>query len=221
MEPWLDRVADLSVQLCLMNDRVEFAGITRFWTSPGGRYRGAWIGRWDHGLSAELRRTMTSREGGRPLITVLKGLAREVALELLADGFHGNIGVDALLYRTSHGVRLKPLVEVNPRITMGRIALELRRRLHAKSCGVWAFLSRREIERAGFTSFQAFSKHIEQVAPVALHEGRMCRGALLTTDPTQATTLVTLLVVGESPAEVQDTWAACVANDPALSVWFL
>ena len=42
--------------------------------------------------------------------------------------YNGPVGVDSFLYRDLQGrVRWKPVVEINPRYTMGRVALELAR----------------------------------------------------------------------------------------------
>src|ERR1019366_8753281 len=46
--------------------------------------------------------------------------------ELRRVDFTGPIGIDAFVYRDADGsVKLKPVVEINPRYTMGRVMVEL------------------------------------------------------------------------------------------------
>jgi len=51
------------------------------------------------------------------------------ALPGLLPGYTGPVGVDAMVHRLADGSpALKPVVEVNVRMTMGRVALELQKR---------------------------------------------------------------------------------------------
>ena len=45
-----------------------------------------------------------------------------------------------MIVRTSNGYKIRPIVEVNPRYTMGRIAHELSRYVHPKSKGWFGIL---------------------------------------------------------------------------------
>ena len=132
--PWLDRQADLSLHLDVGPQRTRVRGFTAFRTTPGGSWRRSQAGRPDLGLDANtVRRLQQAWPGG------LRGLGRDVAREvgprLAALGVTGAVGVDMLLSRQG---RLHPLVEINPRFTMGRVALALRPRL---APGVAAWLS--------------------------------------------------------------------------------
>ena len=56
-----------------------------------------------------------------------------------------------------------PAVEVNVRMTMGRVAIEIESQLRKKGLpteGFWKFYSLSEINRIGFTSFGDFEKHL-------------------------------------------------------------
>lgn len=102
LEPWVEREQDWSVQL-EVGESVRVLAVTELITTPQGAYVGNRIG--------------------------VPGPSGEAAIKvgeiLRAEGYRGPAGIDAY---TSGGV-LRPLVEINARHTMGRIALEVARRL--------------------------------------------------------------------------------------------
>src|SRR6185503_10009987 len=57
--------------------------------------------------------------------------------DLKRASYLGPVGIDAFVYRTAQGEpRLKPVVEINPRYTMGRLTLELMRQTAPGSHGL-------------------------------------------------------------------------------------
>ncbi len=147
--PRLARVADFSFHADLLPDgRVVDRGVVRFETDAHGRFRGAWVGAAHRGLDRALQRFCLA-DGKDPdwMRRTAQKTLRAVAAALHAHGYSGPIGVDALIHDTPEGLRLWPLVEVNARWTMGRVALALRGhvreparlRLVERSCGHPAF----------------------------------------------------------------------------------
>jgi hypothetical protein len=220
VEPCLERVVDLSLQFRIGDAGVEFAGISRFWTSPGGRYRGAWVGRWDRSLSPDFRRLFMSQIGGRSLVLRLQEAGLFLCREMAEDGYRGPVGVDAMLYRGTGELLLKPVVELNPRHTMGLVALRLRALLLAQCCGLWALLSRQDIKRAGFDTFIDFAAWAEAELAVEFEGERVSRGVLWTTDPAQAESILTLLIVGRDASDARTQWRRCVRSTEGLGKWF-
>lgn len=126
--PWLHREVDLSLHLDLHADGVRVSGLTLFQTDPGGRWLGSLVSDPLISLSPELRRFLHDRPGG--LAAEWNRLARAVGGTLRPLGVEGPVGVDMLIGRLNDGQRvLHPLVELNPRYTMGRVALALRPRV--------------------------------------------------------------------------------------------
>jgi uncharacterized ferritin-like protein (DUF455 family) len=220
VEPWLERVVDLSVQLSSQPSGLKVEGVSRFYTSPGGRYRGAWIGRWDRSLSPDLRRVLLAKEAGHSCIDRLHQAGHSVGEQLAADGFYGPFGVDAMLYRGQESLLLKPVVELNPRHTMGLVALGLRRLLAANCCGLWVLLSDHDLKQAGFTGFVEFSDWVNEALPTVLIGGRISCGSVWLTDPSQAERFVALMLVGEDPEALLEQWRRCVNEASPLSTWF-
>ena len=129
--------------------------------------------------------------GERPLIDELELAARAVGDAAHALGHRGPRGVDNLLIPTEGGVALLPILEVNPRVTMGRIALAIAKRV--KGVGAWFFVPTREVEdRAAFVAaVQAAHPHM-----------------VFTTDPHGARRVFTVACTGRDLAEVRSRWEA-------------
>jgi hypothetical protein len=198
VEPWLDRVLDLSMQF-RVDDRVTVLDWGRFRTDARGRYLGAVLGRRTDGLSPELVRFL---HGGGAIanrvVRMLHAVAMHAGARMGALGFRGAAGIDAFVYRSPDGLRLKPLVEVNPRLTMGRIALALERRVLRGRVGLWVQPTVRAIRRAGFRDVPAFADDLRARAPLRITKNLIEDGALFTSDPAQAALVTSVLVVGES-----------------------
>jgi hypothetical protein len=118
LEPWVARERDLSVQLDVSpGGDVALLGALELVATPNGGYLGNRIGVLPPDLVRALETTATS-----------------VGRELAREGYFGPAGIDAYVSRGE----LRPLVEVNGRHTLGRIALELARTLvPAGACGAW------------------------------------------------------------------------------------
>lgn len=215
VEPWLARVADVSAQLTVADDGVRFDGWGAFSTDTRGGYRGAAAAAGADGLPAGVTRFAhgDGRDPGR-LERVLRRVVAHVGAALAARGFTGPAGVDALVYRAGDGLRLKPIVEINPRLTMGRVALALARRVRPGRGARWLHLTAADVRRAGFSDFAAFAAAVWERFPVVAGgtPPLIERGVLFTSDPTRARRLVTALVVGVP--EPDDPWAAILGGAP-------
>ncbi|MEW6756168.1 MAG: hypothetical protein AB1505_35120 [Candidatus Latescibacterota bacterium] len=199
VEPWLDRVCDLSFHLdILAPGQAAPRGWTRFLTDERGRYRGSWVCGGDDGLAGAVS-ALLQEARLRPL---LEEVAAHAAAAMAESGYVGPVGVDALLYRDGDAVRLKPIVEVNPRFTMGRIALALRPHVAAGAAALWTVLSGRQTQGAGAGDLAGLVARLPERAPLQREPqaGRLLRGVLPTTDPSSARAFASALVVGNSPA---------------------
>jgi len=203
VEPWLEKVVDLSAQIEIQAPgQARFLGWTRFLTDARGQYCGSFVSQPLGGLDLEGRRFLCGEgRDQRRLWRFCETLAGFLAARLAATGYTGPLGVDALVFRQGGQLRLKPIVEINPRFTMGRVALGLARRVNASRTALWLILNRRQCESAGFADIPAFAAHLEERFPVELKGEHLSRGVLFTTDPAQAQEFISLLLVGESLEE--------------------
>jgi len=120
IEPWVERIADLSAQLLIEESgSVLLLGTFEQCTSPAGIVRG-------HRGRVDSRGRASS---GSPHDEALREAAVAMALAASEAGYRGPCGVDAFVYRDGAGQEaFRPVVELNARFTVGQIALaEMRR----------------------------------------------------------------------------------------------
>ena len=204
VEPWLDKVADLSAQLDMRaSGSIRCRGWTRFFTDARGQYSGSFVQGRTAGLDTATRKFLYGQgRDPRRLQRLCEDLGNWLANAMAAPGYAGPLGIDMLVYRTPDGLRLKPIVEINPRFTMGRVALHLGRRVNSARTAVWLVLRTKDIAAAGFATAGAFAAHLEERHPARLTPSgdQLDEGILFTTDPERAQAFVSLLAVGESLA---------------------
>ena len=202
VEPWLAGKIDLSAQFVTQPDHsIRLLGGTRFVTDTRGQYAGSFVHQKVAGLDEAHRRFLYGDEpGGKRLQRLFERLGTMIHERTEAAGYCGPVGVDALVYDCPSGrLKLKPVVEVNPRYTMGHLALKLASRVNASRTALWTILRARDVVEAGFDDIGDFAAHMQSVYPCRMTDGGLISsGILFTTDPAQAQTCTSLLVVGRS-----------------------
>lgn len=130
LEPWLDRRADLSVQLRVDPDgAVVVLGTLELLVGPAG----GWLG---HRGELDARGRVFS---GHPEDERLREAGAIVARAAFEAGYHGYAGVDGLVFADPDADVdvLRPVVELNARFTMGTVAVgAIRRVLDALRAGI-------------------------------------------------------------------------------------
>ncbi|MBF0286815.1 MAG: DUF455 family protein, partial [SAR324 cluster bacterium] len=215
VEPWLDKVMDLSLHFELYSDgKISISGITQFFTDSRGQYNGSVVGRFDAGLEKVLLQFLhyrPVRSQPKLLTQLFEDIASYLAPRLTRSGYAGPVGIDALVYRNRHQSGnhfcLKPIVEINPRFSMGRLSLELVKHLNHQRVGLWFILNKKCIIDAGYENIVEFTKTLEQQYPLSVVSSagnKIDSGALFTTDPGQAQAFVTVLLTGRSIDECRE-----------------
>lgn len=126
----------------------------------------------------------------RRLLALYADIFALLETELRAVDFLGPLGIDAFVYRDATGAsRVKPIVEINPRYTMGRVAVELMRQTCQGSSGWFRLVNRAALRDEGCENFPAYAAKLTAEFPLRL-EGepapRIREGALCLNDPAQA-----------------------------------
>ena len=208
VEPWLQRTMDLSVHLDIGARSVERIGLTRFFTDNHGRYRGTLVTPWHRDLPPAIR---TAQLMDSPLVPAVVDATQRVSdlitEQAQARNFRGALSFDLLLFRAGDGtIGCKPLVEINPRFTMSRVALAMKPRIAMSASAVWLTGTLSEIQEAGFSQIDEFARWLESHAPLELEDRRIQRGVLFTTDPAQASHAWSLLWVDSTVQVAAQRW---------------
>jgi uncharacterized ferritin-like protein (DUF455 family) len=197
IEHRLDKILDLSIQLEVPRKRLE---IRRFIIDGRHAYKGTMLGTRRPGFSAESARFL------HEVTPAWESLLKDLATRLNDEGYQGPAGVDALLWRSqTGGLRMKPLVELNPRWTMGRVALELEKRLAPGVNALWLFLPVRELKARGFENANAFAEWLAQRHPTILtppgsgRQARLESGLVFTNDPMDCHAILTVFATLPNP----------------------
>ncbi|MCW1887118.1 ferritin-like domain-containing protein [Luteolibacter flavescens] len=166
IEPWLERVTDFSALYEMdASGGVELIGLTVIENDAAGRYTGTRVGpKWANLLPPEVA-AFLHREA-----EVMRWYQEEIsaALPRVVPGHIGPLGVDAMVHRLLDGsLALKHVVELNVRMTMGRVALELLKKSASNRRGKLSILR----------------KHREEL-PIS--SGSLAEGAIILNDPAQA-----------------------------------
>lgn len=198
LEPWLDNRADLSMQIEIGQTKTRVIGIRRFVNGPRLEYRGTYL---DAGLKTLPTEILRFLHAAPSPLERWRDLARDLGEALRERGYRGPAGIDALVWRDADRLLLKPLVELNPRWTMGRVALALEESLAPGVPGIWAFVPVRELPARGLPADPAeAARALRERHPVRLQAAgsstRIAEGVVLTTDPERAREVLTVLAAG-------------------------
>jgi uncharacterized ferritin-like protein (DUF455 family) len=192
VEPWLDREVDFSIQLEMTSPGLKLCGFTGLLTDAKGQFLGNWAETHHHTRIPE--KVISVFHGpknfSRLLLDFYAGGFAELEAELRRVDFVGPIGIDAFVYRDAAGApRLKPIVEINPRYTMGRVTIELMKQVAQGSSGMLRLLNQATIRAEGAEDFSTYAQSLAQKFPIKL-EGepvsKIREGAICLNDPALA-----------------------------------
>ena len=184
VEPWLNKITDLSYQFYSKDGIIHYKGRTFFETDPKGRYLRNFLA--DEPESSE-EVSIFLKEHDSEVIAVLKSALSRSGYAKIYEGW---IGVDSLIYRSDRGeLKIQPVVEINGRFTMGAVALKLREKLAEGSKGHF------QIHFSTSISFLKFAQKQEAEKPLILRDGKIASGFLPLTPPLETNHFGAFLVV--------------------------
>ena len=205
IEPWLERELDFSVQLEMGPSNLKLCGYTGLINDCKGQFQANWAAaNYDRRLPANVAALFREPADISGRLQRLYGeILSLLEVELQCAGFVGPVGVDAFVYRIPQGrYRLKPVVEINPRYTMGRLTVELMKYTCPGSCGLFRLVSRAEARAEGFADFAGYARSLSERLPLRL-EGepvpKIREGALCLNDPAAAQVCLATFQVSRTP----------------------
>ena len=189
VEPWLERLRDFSVQLEMTEQGLKLCGYTGLLNDARGQFIANFAEPHFHKrIPAKIIsqfRVATDVSG--LLLDFYHELFAKLETELTAANFTGPIGIDAFVYRDAAGaVKLKPVVEINPRYTMGRVLVELMRQTRQNCFGSFRLVNAAQLRTEGFEDFPAYARSLAERFPLQLEGNppRLRGGAFCLNDPT-------------------------------------
>ena len=202
VEPWLERELDFSIQLEMSVEGLKLRGYTGLINDRKGQFQANWAApNYSRTIPGAVIRLFPEQ---KDIVIRIQALYAEVFSVLegrLHDaGYRGPVGIDAFVYRASEsGCRLKPIVEINPRYTMGRVTLELMKRTCPGAHGLFRLVNRAMLKH--FQGFENYSRSLTERFPLRL-EGepvpRIRQGALCLNDPSRAQVCLAVFQVHQS-----------------------
>ncbi len=211
VEPWLERALDYSVQLEMTEEGIKLCGYTGLINDARGQYQ-ANVALPGHqkkipaDLIALFPEPPDIAQRMHALHVDVFALLGE---ELRRADYFGPVGIDAFAYRDAAGmIRLKPVVEINPRYTMGRMAVELMKHVAPGSRGRFRLVSRKQALGEGFVDFMSYARSLSERFPIHLKGSpapRINDGTLCLNDPAVAAVCLATFQVEPSIRQDQKT----------------
>jgi len=207
VEPWLERVLDFSVQLEMADEGLKLCGYTGLINDARGQFQ-ANVALPGHQKKIPANLIALFPEPpdiAQRLHAIYADIFALLEEELRRANFSGPLGIDAFAYRDAdEKVRLKPIVEINPRYTMGRVTVELMKHVAPGSRGVFELFGLKKIRAAGFENFPEFARAVEKKFPVQLKgepSPRIGQGALCLNDPARAQVCLAVFHVSQAAGD--------------------
>lgn len=167
IEPWHEKLTDLSFQFEFCQGKLCYRGRTFFETDRKGRYKRTLLE--DNPVLPEDVKSFLEEHTQKVVAMLSDALCQSDYSRL----YNGWIGIDSMVYRSAGGgLKLWPVLEVNGRFTMGTLALKMREFLLPGSKG------HLEIYHSKTIDFQAFGRKREREMPLVLTGNRMVSGFL-------------------------------------------
>jgi hypothetical protein len=110
-----------------------------------------------------------------------------VGEKLATQGFTGPFGVDCFIFEDTAGrLKIHPMIEINPRHTMGRVALSISKRMAPGRVGIWLHVPKSWLTALGVESFANLKERWSQALPLVTQtngRGVVLASGLLETTP--------------------------------------
>lgn len=192
VEPWLDRVVDFSAQLEMTAAGLKLCGYTGLINDARGQFQANWAEpNHQRSFPATVLSTLgVTPRAGNEIQLFNTDLFAALEKELRLADFLGPLGIDCFVYRDAEGsMKLKPVVEINPRYTMGRLTVELMKTVHQGCYGLFRLVNKPSLKAEGCADFKTYAAKLREKFPVRLEGSthpRICEGFVCLTEPEHA-----------------------------------
>lgn len=188
------RILDLSALFYVEKNQVRLMGVSRFDTDQRGTWRGSYC-HVLHGLPSEILVFLHQKIGNHSRIELwTEELKKWIESEILPLGFQGPLGIDALIWKDQEGkLWLRPLVEINARMSFGHIALRLRKKVPKNIQARLRLRRLSSLRKQGYASALDYA----QAHPLQTQGEMWTQGVMPLCDPRDAKDFLPVLEIGE------------------------
>jgi uncharacterized ferritin-like protein (DUF455 family) len=206
MERWDEREVDFSLHGEIDGrGKANCLGLTVFKTDKKGVYQGSVLGAESRSRLNKfiVQQDVSPSEFRKAWLCSYEAVAKN----LRQKGFEGAFSLDCYLFwdktKGRKTLSLRPLVEVNPRVTMGRISLEIEKLMHRRSTGVFVVVNRRQMREMGFSNYGEMEEFFDlQTKSVTDENGKLKSGLLPLSDAVSVEEFYAFALVGHTPEDV-------------------
>ena len=190
IEPELDRVMDFSI---LFDGQGNLLDWSQQLVGPGRKYLGSVLDKSLFGCAGEVKRFFLA-DKAQKVKQISAWLDQRLEQSGIQKKLSGPFGIDAMVYRDVAGqLKIKPLVELNPRTTMGHVSLALSKRLASGAMGQFRIFTARQWREIG--------PALESLPLICTSEGHWKSGVIPLGDVATAAKLIPVVLVGDAIAK--------------------
>ena len=183
VEPELDRVMDFSI---LFDGQGNLLDWSQQLVGPGRKYLGSVLDKSLFGCAEDVKRFFLA-DKAQKVKQVSAWLDQRLRRSGIGSKLSGPFGIDAMVYRDVAGqLKIKPLVELNPRTTMGHVSLALSKRLASGAMGQFRIFTARQ--------WRKIAPSLESLPLICTREGHWKSGVVMMGDA--AIKFVPVVLVG-------------------------
>jgi hypothetical protein len=173
-EPYLDKIADISFQFRITDkSEPEYLGRSVFETNTNGQYKCTFIHP-EIGNSVFLE---MFKETKKMIDITAERLKKALKHSVYAMHHRGFIGIDALIYRDILGLKIQPCIEINCRMNMGILSMQIEKKIHQDTTGKY------ELFYGSRGEFQNFATKKTCEFPLKTRNGKLSSGFLSLVEP--------------------------------------
>ena len=173
-EPFLEKITDLSFQFKISDHgQAEYLGFSVFETNTNGQYQGTFINPkiGNFTLAKILEEAKTLLEITAASLT--EGLKDSVFTQL----HRGFLGIDAMIYMDRQKVKMQPCIEINSRMNMGILTMQIEKKIHEQTSGKFGLFY------GAPGDFKQFATTNVQNNPLKMRNGKLSSGFLSLVEP--------------------------------------
>lgn len=173
-EPYLDKVTDLSFQFSINNEgEPEYLGYSLFETNSNGQYKSTYI----HPKIGSLVPAGRYNEVLNLIEITAELLTQHLKNSIFSTWHRGWMGIDALIYIDGNNLKIQPCIEINSRMNMGILAMQLEKHIHPEASGKFMLYYGKKGQ------YEHHASYMGQNKPLRFQNGRIKSGFLTLTEP--------------------------------------